>query len=107
MMHVLPINDLKEHTEETTCECGPRYDPDGDICVHNSYDGRELLERAMAAQDFDKGLKAFSDYASQVYLHSGMDERSAASAIEYGLAMAYKTFREKDFTVYLSTPTEN
>ena len=44
MIHILPTNDLKEHTEETTCECCPTIEvlEDGDIMViHNAYDGRE------------------------------------------------------------------
>ena len=47
--HILPLNDLKEHTEEgAACECCPTVEilEDGDLMVmHNSYDGRELLER--------------------------------------------------------------
>lgn len=45
--HVLPVNDLKDHEESTTCECEPRceWQPSGDlIVVHTSYDGRETLE---------------------------------------------------------------
>jgi len=45
--HVLPINDIKEHTEDTTCECQPRVEHhNGNIVViHNSYDGREIIEQ--------------------------------------------------------------
>ncbi|MEG2273218.1 MAG: hypothetical protein RSC05_13205 [Acinetobacter sp.] len=43
--HVVPINDIKEHSLED-CKCGVKYD-DG-VYVHNSYDGRELLEEAEA-----------------------------------------------------------
>ncbi len=48
MTHVYPINDLKEHTLESTCECGPSVIREGEefICIHNSYDGREGLELA-------------------------------------------------------------
>ncbi|MEG2114569.1 MAG: hypothetical protein RRZ38_11850 [Hafnia sp.] len=41
--HVLPVNDTKQHSFKN-CECGVKYD-DG-VYVHNSYDGRELLEEA-------------------------------------------------------------
>ena len=47
--HVLPINDLKDHDECTTCECEPRceWQPNGDLLVtHSSYDGREGVEWA-------------------------------------------------------------
>jgi len=42
--HILPINDLKEHIELTTCECEPKveFQPNGDmLIIHNSFDGRE------------------------------------------------------------------
>ena len=53
MIHILPIDDLKEHTEGVDCQCNPevRY-ADGDgvlpepICIHNSWDGREFIEQA-------------------------------------------------------------
>lgn len=43
----IPLNDLKEHEESTTCECNPRIEfvENGNILVfHNSFDGRELIE---------------------------------------------------------------
>jgi len=45
--HILPINDLKEHEELTTCECEPKIDilDNGDmLIIHNSFDGREAIE---------------------------------------------------------------
>lgn len=42
------INDLKEHEEESTCECCPwvKIVDGGDmLIIHNSYDGREILEQ--------------------------------------------------------------
>lgn len=46
MLHVIPLNDLKEHDCDSTCECQPYILEEGGelICVHNSYDGRECLE---------------------------------------------------------------
>jgi len=41
--HVVPLDDLGEHTLALYCRCFPRED-DG-IIVHNSFDGRELIER--------------------------------------------------------------
>jgi ascorbate-specific PTS system EIIC-type component UlaA len=45
-IHILPINDLKEHEELSTCACNPKMlTENGEmIFVHNSYDGRELFE---------------------------------------------------------------
>jgi hypothetical protein len=47
MYNILPINDLKEHSENSTCECKPKviYENGEMIVVHNSYDGREHKER--------------------------------------------------------------
>lgn len=44
--HVLPVNDLKEHEESSTCACCPKLIIENGemIFVHNSYDGREFLE---------------------------------------------------------------
>lgn len=45
-IHVLPENDLKDHTQSDSCECGPkiRYVDGGKLVVHNAYDGREVIE---------------------------------------------------------------
>jgi hypothetical protein len=46
--NILPCNDLKEHTNDSTCECKPRVEimEDGDLlCIHNSWDGREYKEQ--------------------------------------------------------------
>ncbi len=47
-VHVLPLNDLKPHEQSRACECRPaveRYE-NGDVVIHNSYDGREIAEQA-------------------------------------------------------------
>lgn len=46
MINILPINDIKEHTEDSTCECRPTIEVvNGEIIIiHNSYDGREMKE---------------------------------------------------------------
>lgn len=42
--HVIPSNDLKEHTPEH-CECFPITDAnDPTVIVHHSFDGREKFE---------------------------------------------------------------
>lgn len=45
-LHVLPENDLKEHTMDSTCECQPSviFEEGEMIIVHNAYDGREAKE---------------------------------------------------------------
>ena len=46
MIHIIPIGDLKEHTEQSTCECMPSAEVvNGEtIIIHYSYDGREYSE---------------------------------------------------------------
>jgi hypothetical protein len=47
-VHVLPVNDLREHVSEGIgCECRPRLIDGGAVIVHNSFDGREITERAV------------------------------------------------------------
>ena len=45
-IHVLPLNDLKPHTESVACRCVPSVEniEEGVVIVHNAYDGREFFE---------------------------------------------------------------
>lgn len=47
--HVIPINDIVDHDETTTCSCMPEieYTEGGMIIIHNAYDGREYRERLL------------------------------------------------------------
>lgn len=49
MYNILPTNDLKEHIEDSTCECHPRiiFENGEMIIIHNSYDGREYKEELL------------------------------------------------------------
>lgn len=42
-MHVVPMDDLRDHTIDTPCWCRPVEGEDG-IWVHESMDGREAFE---------------------------------------------------------------
>ena len=44
--HVIPNNDLIEHTFGDTCECQPILRPDDMLVVHNAMDNREFDEIA-------------------------------------------------------------
>jgi len=46
MIHIYPVNDLKEHIENTTCECEPKIITENGemIVIHNSFDHREIIE---------------------------------------------------------------
>ena len=48
IFHILPINDLEEHEELSTCKCEPKMEvlEDGDLMIiHNCYDKRDVIER--------------------------------------------------------------
>lgn len=50
-IHVLPVDDLREHEETTTCPCNPTVECEPNatmLVIHNSFDGREALEQAEA-----------------------------------------------------------
>ncbi len=46
-VHVYPLEDAKPHDLNGPCPCGAILD--GNVVIHNSFDGREILERAKAA----------------------------------------------------------
>lgn len=48
--HVIPIDDLIEHTESWACVCRPLLtrphgEDGGFLVIHNAMDGRELVEK--------------------------------------------------------------
>jgi uncharacterized protein YlzI (FlbEa/FlbD family) len=47
-INICPINDIKPHTFNSTCECNPDVIIENGemLIVHNSFDGRELVEEA-------------------------------------------------------------
>jgi len=45
MIHVYPIDDLREHVVEgMECWCKPQLDEEYDVLTHNALDGREQYE---------------------------------------------------------------
>ena len=44
--HIIPVDDLKPHTESKHCKCKPEIQrtENGTLIVHYSYDGREFFE---------------------------------------------------------------
>ncbi len=54
MWHVLPINDIRLHSENgTNCHCNPRIqsDENGTLVIHNAFDGREMFEDGASLHD--------------------------------------------------------
>lgn len=47
-LHVIPLNDYREHTSNRHCWCNPIMDEeDNNLFVHNSMDRRELYEEGI------------------------------------------------------------
>lgn len=46
-IHIIPTNDLHEHTMSADCECKPNVMVEGAVLiyVHNSFDDREFFEQ--------------------------------------------------------------
>ncbi len=46
MIQIIPNNDIKRHTEDTTCDCMPNvlFENGEMIVVHHAFDGREDIE---------------------------------------------------------------
>lgn len=46
-IHILPVNDKKEHDMSANCPCKPRIEVVGAvlIIIHNAYDHREVIEQ--------------------------------------------------------------
>ena len=49
-IHIIPNGDKKTHEESEFCHCHPRieHEKNGIIVIHNSFDGREYLEKVVA-----------------------------------------------------------
>ena len=62
-IHVVPLNDIREHEDSDKCWCMPRLE-DG-VWIHNSMDGRELLEN-LSLQCAE--IPLFLAQVSQAYL---------------------------------------
>lgn len=46
LIHVIPINDLREHIEDTSCWCRPTpADDNAAVIIHHSMDRREEYEQ--------------------------------------------------------------
>lgn len=43
-MHVVPLNDLRDHVADMSCWCDPAVSEDGMVVTHHSMDQRELYE---------------------------------------------------------------
>jgi len=49
--HIIPLNDLEEHSETLDCACDPHLEifDKGTLVIHNAYDNREIGEDLIEA----------------------------------------------------------
>lgn len=69
MIHVIPINDLSQHRDASTCWCSPQavtLDNGDTVIVHQARDGREHLERALDCDDLTERAGHFAEYAAKL-----------------------------------------
>lgn len=71
MYHVVPLNDIIEHEDSSTCQCCPTIViKDGEmICIHNAMDNREDLEGLNPREMTEKEtIEAYSQYLSKQFV---------------------------------------
>lgn len=91
-IHITPINDLKEHQEDINCNCNPRteYINDNILIIHNSYDGRETLEKAQRQNLEDLKLLYNSGKLNKSDIEEILNE--ALEDEEYEVAVSIRDF---------------
>jgi hypothetical protein len=98
MIHVYPLNDIKEHTLESTCECKPKIISESNsemICVHNSFDGREGVEWANEIIN-KKYMKTKKNYEKFLKKNSKLDKH----LIEINNRFFYLSIQKLDNCLY-------
>lgn len=100
--HVIPSDDLREHTTESTCQCDPKLKMhEGEmVFVHQSYDGREYMERALGTENTDDSLAFFVGYTRHIAsMTDWVGEQWVADKIGQGFANMYHHWRQLDIEI--------
>lgn len=89
-VHVLPIDDLRDHEDKgSNCWCNPKIDLENklQIVIHNSMDGREILENIdLKKKDIPNHLALVAKYW---FPYSVTDDINVAIALKW-LQKRYK-----------------
>lgn len=90
MHHILPVNDIKEHEEESTCHCCPSLiEESGEmILVHNAFDQRELLETAFEKGDLSENITNYILVIWNLYHSREVDYQFFKSKISLAVSTA-------------------
>ncbi len=91
-IHIVPTNDLKEHEESSTCECLPELIVENGtmLFVHNSYDGREIIElKGLNKSNVSEKSELFSAFAKS------LEYDGVKILTGYGVKKAVKNFLNK------------
>lgn len=95
-IHILPVNDLKQHIEESICECLPslQFENGEMIFTHNSYDGREKIEHLVIGNRV--WHFAFGWCKIQLYMNGGeraVVDLEADEITYYHMGAGYRTYK--------------
>jgi hypothetical protein len=101
MTHIVPINDLKEHTESPDCFCAPKWNREAESFVHNSLDGREYLERAIHADTPEESLKHYGRYQQIIWTSLKPTVASRLNAAAF--ARLFAAWQANGFNVVIET----
>lgn len=53
MIHVIPVSDSKPHFPLSTCDCGPRYNPEYDMIIHEAFEDEGQQWMSVMDGDFE------------------------------------------------------
>ena len=67
MIHVIPLEDLKSHTENTICECDPVVEiiNNNMLVIHNAFDKRDLIEEAQQRINIKKLFHGWAKFEKE------------------------------------------
>jgi hypothetical protein len=88
MLHVMPVNDLREHEMATTCWCLPRVEwHEEALVIHNSADGRELTEPLRSVKMSYSVIQKCRQCAKESKCADGYVIRGAVQGIIHAMPM--------------------
>lgn len=102
--HVTPIDDILPHAQESTCECCPCLrEVDGSmVFIHNSFDGRESLEDALAEADSKKCLDLYVSYMMDLQMKvilGSMTSENFKKRVESAYVRMYDHWKRMDVEI--------
>lgn len=103
-LHVMPRNDIKNHTQESTCSCQPTLKQHSGemVFVHNSFDCREALEKALDTADSDVSMEWYLLYIEELYYmekFGRVNKDWVKDKVKYASIRMYEHWRKLDIQI--------